>query len=840
MNEVYGGHWQQFMKTAQNEIRSLKEQMNRYKDELERLTRERNEYLRVSAHQMKSPITTIIFSIDTLLKEYAGRLNWKQLRLIESIKNSTNNLQNLLHDILDLEKLRAEKMELRKVDLLQIWRLVIEDLHGKVEDKDIGLETNFPHKMLTTRGNPTALRQVLYNLLENAIKYSPQGGQVYLTVVHDNKEGVITNVLKDNGIGIPKDVLDHVFDEFYRAPNAIIFDKAGTGFGMAIVKRVLDLCGGTIQIESSENEGTKISFTLPLLEMSDRPVVLHEKKGPHRKIVVIGGVSAGPKAASRARRVNPDAEITLFEKEHSLAYAGCALPYYISGKIRSRRDLSKAISGTYGVEDFFRKVSGIDIKNLSEVIEIDRSNRVVHYRDLVTELIYSEPYDALIIATGSRPCELDIEGASLKNIFKLHGINDAEQIKFTIANDMARDIVIIGGGLIGTEIADALTITGSRVSIVEQTDQILSMLDPEMAALVEQYMIHKGIRIIKNETVKAFKGKEYVKLVQLSKTKLQADMVILSMGVEPNMELAQKAGLKIGETGAIAVNKYLQTSDPSIYAAGDCAESTHRLLDQPYYLPLGSIANRQGRVAGTNAARKQQQTFDPITGTVIFKVFDYHVAKTGLNEQEVRTMGCTPVSSFISENDREHFIPGSEKINIKMTACSKMKRLLGVQIIGKGDVSKRIDLAALLISKKGKVDDLLSVDLGYAPAFSNAMGAIVVAANVLQNKLEGRFMGIPANEAIDLLKHGKGHNRFIDVRNALEYEEERIEGAISIPLENLQTSIEEIPRDKALILISGTGARAYQGALILQAKGFKDVKILEGGLSMWPYRISHD
>jgi rhodanese-related sulfurtransferase len=317
-------------------------------------------------------------------------------------------------------------------------------------------------------------------------------------------------------------------------------------------------------------------------------------------------------------------------------------------------------------------------------------------------------------------------------------------------------------------------------------------------------------------------------------------MVILTMGVEPNVELARKAGLKIGETGAIAVNKYLQTSDPSIYAAGDCAESVHRLLDKPYYLPLGSIANRQGRIAGTNAARKQQQTFDPITGTVIFKVFDYHVAKTGLNEQEVRAMGCTPVSSFISENDRERFIPGSEKINIKMTACTRMKRLVGVQIIGKGDVSKRIDLAALLISKKGKVEDLLSVDLGYAPAFSNAMGAIVVAANVLQNKLEGRFMGIPASEALDLLKHDRVKNRFIDVRDAQEYEEERIEGTVSIPLENMLSRIEEIPQNKSVILVSNTGARAYQGALILQAKGYRDVKILEGGLSMWPYRISHD
>lgn len=827
------------MPDLQHEILSLKKQMNRYKDELERLTRERNEYLRVSAHQMKSPITTIIFSIDTLIKEYAGRLNWKQLRIIESIKHSASNLQILIHDILDLEKLRAEKLELKKINLLEICRQVVEDLHRKIDDKDIDFETNFPHKTLITRGNPTALRQIIENLLENAIKYSRKNGEVDFTIVYDDKERVITSVVKDNGIGIPDDVQDHLFDEFYRAPNARIFDKTGTGFGLAIVKRVLDLCGGTIQIQSRENEGTKISFTLPLIDVIDRPVVIHKKKGPYRKIIIIGGVSAGPKAASRARRVDPEAEITLFEKEHSLAYAGCALPYYISGRIKSRRDLSHAISGSYSVVDFFREVNRIDFKNLSEVIEIDRRNKAVQYRDLVIEGVYSEPYDTLILAMGSTPITLDIEGASLKNIFKLHGINDAERIKFAIANDISREIMIVGGGLIGTEIADALTISGSRVTIVEQTDQILPILDPEMAALVEQYMIHKGIRILKNETIKAFKGKEYVKSVQLSRSSLKADMVILAMGVKPNIGLAQKAGLKIGETGAIAVNEYLQTSDPSVYAAGDCAETTHRLLEEPYYLPLGSIANRQGRVAGTNATGKQKQKFEPVTGTIIFKVFDYHVAKTGLNEHEVKAMECTPVSSFVPAYDREHFIPGAEMISIKMTACKKTHRLVGVQIIGKGDVSKRIDLAALVISKKGKVDDLLSVDLGYAPAFSNAMGAIVVTANVLQNKLDGRFKGISADEMRIILKQ-KGRSLFLDVRTSPDYEEERIEGTTSMPLEILRSRIDEIPQNKGVVLISGTGARAYQAALILQANGYKDVRILEGGISMWPYRISHE
>jgi NADPH-dependent 2,4-dienoyl-CoA reductase/sulfur reductase-like enzyme/rhodanese-related sulfurtransferase len=680
----------------------------------------------------------------------------------------------------------------------------------------------------------------MYNLLENAVKYSHQNGEVDFTVGFDARERTITCALKDNGIGIPEEEQPRLFDEFYRAPNARIYDKSGTGFGMAIVKRVLDLCGGTILVKSGENQGTQITFTLPLVKTSDRPIVIHKKKSPHRKIVVIGGVSAGPKAASRARRLDPDAEITIFEKEHSMAYAGCALPYYISGWIKSRRDLYHAISGSYDVADDFRKIKGIDIKNLSEVVSIDRKNRSIRYQDLITEHEYTELYDVLILATGSVPIVPDIPGIELQNIFKLHGIGDADRIKFALANHVARDIVIIGGGIIGCEIADALTVSGARVTIVEQDNQILPFLDPEMALLVEQHMVYRGIRILKGETVKALKGRQAVQSIQLSRSKIPAELVILAMGVHPNVELAREAGLHIGTTGAIAVNQYLQTSDPLIYAVGDCAETVHVLLDKPYYLPLGSIANRQGRIAGANATGKEYSSFGSVTGTMIFTVFGYHVAKTGLNEQDVVDMGCDFVSCMVPHYDKEHFIPEAEIINIKMIACRKTRRLLGVQITGRGDVSKRIDVAAIVISKKGTIDDLLSVDLGYAPTYSNALGAIIVTANVLDNKINGRFRGITSIEMHELMHNSRGKFTFLDVRSAVEYDEERIEATISIPLQNLQARIDELPRNRGFILICDTGAKAYQASLILQANDFKDVRVLEGGLKMWPFQVAHD
>jgi NADPH-dependent 2,4-dienoyl-CoA reductase/sulfur reductase-like enzyme/rhodanese-related sulfurtransferase/two-component sensor histidine kinase len=828
------------MPKLQHEIEILKKRVVALQNEVDQLLRQRSEYLRVSAHQMKSPLTTISFSIGALLKEYAGRLNWKQLRIIESIKNSSESLQNLIHDILELEKLRIEKVKLENFDFVKICTQAIEELRSKIEEKDITFSVNMPNKILITLAHPIGMQQAVYNLMENSVKYSPRNAEVSVTVGFDEVEGNIICIVRDNGIGIPEEEQERIFEEFYRAPNARRFDKTGTGFGMAIVKRVLDIARGSIQIWSREKEGTKITLTVPLIEARERALTIRQKPRHRKRIVIIGGVSAGPKAASRARRIDPDAEITLFEKGYFLAYSGCTLPYYISGQLRSRRDLATAVTGFHDPSDFFRSVKGINIKNLSEVTRINPKNKTMEYMDLVNNHPSSIPYDALILATGSAPSVPNIEGVDLQNIFEIRNINDAENIKLAIKNDIARDIVILGGGLIGVEIADALTVSGSRVTIVEKGNHILPYLDPEMAALVEHHMEHKGIRIIKNEKAQAFKGKNRVEYVHLAKSRLPASLIILAMGVKPNVVLAKKTGLKLGATGAILVNEFMQTSEPSIYAAGDCTETIHAINETPYYLPLGSIANRQGRVAGANAAGKNLYKFSAVTGTWIIKVFDYHVAKTGFSESEALQLGFEPVSSFVPEYDKEHFIPGAEIINIKMTGHKQSKKLLGVQIVGKGDVAKRIDIAAMVISKKGSIDDLLSVDLGYAPAFSNAMGAIIVAANVLQNKLDGLFEGVAAKTVQNLLESEKDGHTFLDVRLPQTYDEERIPGFDSIPLENLRSRIDEIPRNKGVILVCQTGGRSYQAALILNSLGFKNVKILEGGLRMWPFKISRD
>jgi NADPH-dependent 2,4-dienoyl-CoA reductase/sulfur reductase-like enzyme len=512
---------------------------------------------------------------------------------------------------------------------------------------------------------------------------------------------------------------------------------------MTLVKRIIELCGGTLSLRSREHEGTTVTFILPLVEAVDIEIKSEGKAFHRKRIVVIGGVAAGPKAASRARRLDPAAKITVFESGNFLAYAGCALPFYISGQLKRQRELFKSYSGLEGATEFFRNVKGIEIKNLSLVTKIDRKRKVIEYREVFTDRRLTEPYDTLVIATGSLPTVPDIPGKDLKNIFVLHGITDSENIKHALANDLAKEIIILGGGKIGVETAEALTASGARVTIVEKEREILPFLDAEMAALVRKYLEQKGIRVYTGLEVLEFSGREKVEVVKLAALSISADVVILATGFRPNVDLAREAGIRIGPTGAIAVNEYLQTSDPDIYAAGDCAETLNAVAKKHFYLPLGSIANRQGRVAGSNAAGRRQR-FSPVTGTTLIKVFDFHFAKTGLSEAQAVESGFDPVTVYVPDYDRDSFMPGAEMINIKMIADRKTRKLLGVQIVGKGDVAKRIDVASAIISHEGSVDDVISLDLGYAPFHSQAMDALIVAAHVMENKLDALFNGVTA------------------------------------------------------------------------------------------------
>ena len=551
------------------------------------------------------------------------------------------------------------------------------------------------------------------------------------------------------------------------------------------------------------------------------------------KVVIIGGVAAGPKAASKIIRLNPEADVTIVEKDKYLSYAGCGLPYYVSGEVKEQKELMCTPVGVVRDPVFFQKVKNVHVKTKTEALEIDRKGKRVRVRALADNAETWLPYDKLLLATGASPLIPPIPGRDLKNVFTLHGVGDAEGIKARLTTEKALDVVIVGGGLIGVEITEALTHKGCRVTMVEKLPQILRMLDWEMAQLVVQHMESHGVKILTGTEVKAFEGAGSVRAVVTDQGTLPADMVILAVGVRPQVKLAQDAGLKIGSTGAIQVDPYQCTSDPDIYAAGDCVETMDLATRKPGYMPMGSTANKQARVAANNICGVRD-VFPGVLGSFICKVFDYTVGKTGLTEMVARGLNYEVVTAYAPGPDRSHFMPTSKPLLLKLVVDGKTRRLLGIQGTGPGDADKRIDVAAVAIANRMTVDQIANLDLCYAPPYSMAMDSLITGANVARNKIDGYMTGITPMEVKAKLGR-KDDFVFLDVRSQAEYDEVRLPGSTLIPLGALRTRWQELPKDKEIIAFCKISLRGYEAALILQAAGFKDVKVMDGGVAMWTY-----
>ncbi len=551
------------------------------------------------------------------------------------------------------------------------------------------------------------------------------------------------------------------------------------------------------------------------------------------KVVIIGGVAAGPKVAAKVVRLRPEADVTVVEKGQFLSYAGCGLPYYISGVVVEQAELMSTPIGVLRDPAFFQKVKNVRVLNRTEAMEIDRKGRRVRVRSLEGDEESWLDYDKLVLATGANPVVPPIPGVNLRNIFTLHGVEDAEGIKTALSEDKARDVVIVGGGLIGIEVTEALVHKGCRVTVVEMLPQILRILDEEMAALVAGHLESQGVKVLTGTKVESFEGDGKVTTVVTDKGPIPADMVIMSIGVRPNVGLAKDAGLEIGKTGAIKVDTHMRTADKDIYAAGDCVECVDLVTGQPCYVPLGSTANKQGRVAAMNLCN-EHDAFPGVLGSTVCKVFDYCVARTGLTEADAREFGCNVTTALVPAPDKAHFMPDAKPLLLKLVADSKTRRLLGAQATGPGDGDKRINVAAMAITAGMTVDDLANVDLCYAPPFSPAMDNIITAANVAKNKLNGYMVGVPSAEVYRMLQEKKDFV-LLDVRSQGEYDQVRLPGSTLIPLGALRNRMSELPKDKEIIAFCKISLRGYEAALILQAAGFENVRVMDGGVAMWPY-----
>lgn len=555
------------------------------------------------------------------------------------------------------------------------------------------------------------------------------------------------------------------------------------------------------------------------------------------KVVIIGGVAAGPKTAAKITRLSPEAEVTVLERGRFISYAGCGLPYYVSDAVKQAKALMSTPVGVVRDAAFFQKVKNVNVLTETEALEIDRAGkRVRAHRDGEEGDLWLE-YDKLVLATGAEPVIPPIRNVTLENISTLHGLPDAERIKGLVAQTKARDVVVVGGGLIGVEVVDALFEYDCRVTLVEMMPHILGMLDWEMARLVERHLESCGTRVLTNTRVTSFEGETRVSGVVTSEGRLPADLVILGVGVRPNVKLARAVGLDIGVTGGIKVDETLRTSDPDIYAAGDCVESTDLATGKPCFVPMGSTANKQGRVAAVNICGGEDR-FPGVLGSMVCKVFDLCVARTGLTEAAAKGEGYETVTVLVPETDQPHYMPEAKPVIIKLVVDSGTRKLLGAQAVGPGAGDKRINVAAMAITAGMTVDQLSKVDLCYAPPYSPALDNIITAANVARNKLDGLLSGITPMEVKARLD-AREDFLLLDVRSPAEHQQEHLASSTLIPLGALRSRLGELPTDKEIVAFCKVSLRGYEAARILQGAGFPRVRVMDGGVSVWPYDKVH-
>ena len=549
-----------------------------------------------------------------------------------------------------------------------------------------------------------------------------------------------------------------------------------------------------------------------------------------KRLVVIGGVAAGPKAAAKARRCDPEMEIVIYQEEDDISYAGCGLPYYISGVIKDREELISRTPGKFAQD-------GIRVQKHRRIEKIDIEKHNVSGRDLESGEMFTDHFDRLVLATGAQAIRPKIEGIDLGNVFYLRSIFDADAILPRVRSDDIRNVVIAGGGYIGLEMAESLVRLGKNVTIVELAPQILTLFDEDFAGILRQYLEKNGVRIFTSEGIKALRGNGKVTRVQTVSREIETDVVLMSLGIRPQVELARQTGLRTGETGAIWVNERMETSVEGIFAAGDCAETTHLVTGKKVWIPLGSTANKQGRVVGVNVCGGND-IFPGVMGTTVFKAFDFSVAKTGLNMKEAEKEGFHPIQAIVRGFDRAHYYPGRKESALKVIADQETGRILGAQAIGEGPSDKFIDIVAMALHARMTCRELASVDLSYAPPFSPVLSPVIVAANVLLNKQEGKVKGIQASEVREKLQTSKEAFQVLDVREEDEVKKKRIPGSIWIPLGELKKRMHELDKKKEVAVHCESGLRSYKACLRLQHAGIENVKNIDGGLLCWCYDVT--
>ncbi len=540
--------------------------------------------------------------------------------------------------------------------------------------------------------------------------------------------------------------------------------------------------------------------------------------------LIIGGVAGGATVAARLRRMDEKANIILFERGKYVSYANCGLPYYIGDTINNREKLF--VQTAKGFTDRFR----IDIRTEQEVTAIRPDKKEVEIKNLSTGETYTETYDKLVLSPGAEPLRPGIEGIGSKKIFTLRNVPDTDTIKNYVNTENPKRAIVVGGGFIGLEMAENLYDLGIQVDVVEMANQVMAPLDFSMAAIVHRQLTDKGVGLHLEDGVSRFEEKDGGVTVHLRSGKqIATDMVLLSIGVRPETKLAKDAGLAIGERGGITVNDYMQTSDADIYALGDAVEVRHLVTGQPALIPLAGPANKQGRIVADNIVFGNKEKYPGSIGTSIAKVFDLTVAAAGANAKLLQQNNIPYISSYTHGASHAGYYPGAVPLSIKILFAPENGKLLGAQIVGFNGVDKRIEMLAQVIQRGGTVHDLAELEHAYAPPYSSAKDPVNMAGFVAENILNKKSQIIQWRELAEL----PADTIRIDVRTHDEYKLGTIPGFINIPVDELREHLDELPKEKPIVVTCAVGLRGYLAYRILVQNGFKHVRNLSGGYKTW-------
>ncbi len=537
------------------------------------------------------------------------------------------------------------------------------------------------------------------------------------------------------------------------------------------------------------------------------------------KTIIIGGVAGGASAAARLRRLDEKAEIVILEKGEFVSFANCGLPYYIGGEITDREEL------TLQTPESFKARFNIDVRIFNEAVKINPEENTITIKNLKNEESYTEKYDNLILSPGAEPIIPNIKGMESANVFTLRNIPDTLKIKNYIDTEKPESAVVIGGGYIGVEMAENLAKAGLDVSIVELADHLIAPLDFDMAADVHRYIKEKGIKLFLNNGVTAIEHNRII----LQKGEINADMVIMSVGVRPETAIAKACGIETNSRGSIIVDSKMHTNIPNIYAVGDAVEVKNFITNAPSFIPLAGPANKQGRIAADNIAGYESE-YTGTQGSAVLKLFDMTVATTGLNEKSAQLSKIDYDKVYIYSSSHASYYPNGNMMSIKALWDKKSLKIIGAQITGFDGVDKRMDVIASVIRFGGKITDLTQLELCYAPPFSSAKDPVNMLGFTAENIISGKIKQFFWNE-IETLPRDNSVT-LLDVRTVTEFKRGKIDGFINIPLDSLRARIDEIPKDKPVYVHCHSGLRSYIACRILQGNGY-DCYNLAGGWRLY-------